>query len=158
MNDYVSKPVDPRALADTLARWVPGAYLEDKAMAMARAEEKRLTTAIKLPPVFDKAGVLDRLMGDEELARVVFAGFLEDIPHQILILKDYLEKEDAVSSERQAHTIKGAAANIGGEALRAVAFEMEKSGKAGDLPAVRARMHELQAQFERLKKALEAEL
>ncbi|MCX6067181.1 MAG: response regulator, partial [Chloroflexi bacterium] len=158
MNDYVSKPIDPRALVDTLARWLPGAYLQDKATAMARAQEKRPTTAIKLPPVFDKAGVLERLMGDEELARVVFAGFLEDIPHQLLVLKDYLEKDDAVSSERQAHTIKGAAANIGGEALRAVAFEMEKSGKAGDLPAMRARMDELQAQFELLKKALEAEL
>ncbi len=35
---------------------------------------------------------------------------------------------------RQAHTIKGASANVGGEALRAVAFEMETARRVGRRP------------------------
>jgi CheY-like chemotaxis protein len=59
-------------------------------------------------------------------------------------------------AERQAHTVKGAASNVGGEALRTVAFAMEKAGKTGDLEAVTAGLPELEAQFGRLKEAMSA--
>jgi len=89
--------------------------------------------------------------------RVVITGFLEDIPLQIKALKDYLGASDVTSAERLAHTIKGAAANLGGEALRAVAFEMEKSAKAGDLAAVSVRLPDLEKRFEQLKQSMEKE-
>ena len=62
---------------------------------------------------------------------------------------------DTPGAERQAHTIKGASANVGGECLRAVAFEMEKAAKAGNLEAVMARLPEMERQFARLKQAME---
>jgi hypothetical protein len=43
---------------------------------------------------------------------------------------------------------------VGGEALRALAFEMEKAGKAGDLGSVRAHMGDLEREFARLKAAM----
>ncbi|MDO8944807.1 MAG: hypothetical protein Q7U75_16625, partial [Desulfobacterales bacterium] len=46
---------------------------------------------------------------------------------------------------------KGAAANIGGESLRAAALATEQAGKAGDLEGVMARLPELENQFARLK-------
>jgi len=95
-----------------------------------------------------------RLMDDEDLARTVIEAFLDDVPKQIEALRGYLETGDATSAERQAHTIKGASANLGGEALRAVAFEMEKTLKAGNLEYVAARMAELENQFTRLKGAM----
>ena len=97
--------------------------------------------------------MMARLMDDEDLARKVIEGFLDDIPKQIEVLKGCLEAGDAARAERQAHTIKGASANVGGEALRAVAFEMEKAAKAGDLEAVTARLPELENQFARLRKS-----
>lgn len=102
------------------------------------------------PPVFDYTGLLHRLMDDEDLAQAVIAAFLEDIPIQIQKLKDCLQAGDVKGTERQAHTIKGASANVGGDALRAVALEMEKSARSADLPAVQLRMVDLDAQFERL--------
>ena len=47
---------------------------------------------------------------------------------------------------------------MGGEALRAAAFETEDAAKAGDLDAVRTNMTELEHQFERLKKAMKTDL
>jgi len=105
-------------------------------------------------PIFDKAGMMSRLMDDEDLARTVIETFLDDVPKQIEALRGYLETGDAPSAERQAHTIKGASANLGGEALRAVAFEMEKAAKAGNLEYVRAHLPELENQFTRLKGAM----
>ena len=105
-------------------------------------------------PVFDQAGMMARLSDDEDVARMLIECFLDDIPKQILALRGYLEKGDAKSAERQAHTIKGASANLGGEALRAVAFEMEIAGKAGELEVATARLPELETQFARLKEAM----
>jgi two-component system sensor histidine kinase/response regulator len=134
MNDYLSKSVSPQALMEAL--------------------DKCLPNPVQLP-IFDKADMMARLMDDEDLARTVAGGFLEDIPKQIEVLKGYLEASDAASAERQAHSIKGASANVGGQALRAVAFEMEKAGKAGDLESIRARMAELETQFAQLKEAMD---
>jgi HPt (histidine-containing phosphotransfer) domain-containing protein len=93
-------------------------------------------------------------MGDEQLAQTILDGFVEDIPRQIQALRDFLAAGNAPGAERQAHTIKGASATVGAEALRAVALEMEMAGKAGDLEAIRSRMADLEAQFDRLKKEI----
>jgi HPt (histidine-containing phosphotransfer) domain-containing protein len=93
-------------------------------------------------------------MGNEELARTILDVFLEDIPGQIQALREFLDAGNVLGAERQAHTLKGAAANVGGEALRAVAFEMEMAGHARDLVAAKAGMTGLEAQFDRLKEAI----
>jgi HPt (histidine-containing phosphotransfer) domain-containing protein len=104
--------------------------------------------------IFDRAGMMARLMDDEDLARMVVEGFLNDIPLQIAALKGYLETGDAAGAERQAHTIKGASANVGGERLRDVAFEIEKTARIGDLNAAWIQMAELETQFHQLNRAM----
>jgi len=105
--------------------------------------------------VWDRAGMLERMMGDEALAETIIEGFLTDIPRQIEALRGYLEAGDAAGVERQAHTIKGAAGSIGGEVLRALAFELEQAGKAGDLERMNARMGELAISFAALKACIQ---
>ncbi len=68
--------------------------------------------------IFDKAGMMARMMDDEDLARTVAEGFLEDIPRQIEALRGYLEAGDASGVEHQAHTIKGASANVAHSGVR----------------------------------------
>lgn len=158
MDDYVSKPVSPQALAEVLAKWLPKE-------TEARIQESEIRTdqgpevgrqesggsASSSLPVFDHAGMLGRVMDDRELARTILDGFLKDIPLQIAALRRDLEAGDLTSATRQAHTIKGASANVGGERLRAAADEMERAGRSGDLQAVTALLAELQAQFYALK-------
>jgi HPt (histidine-containing phosphotransfer) domain-containing protein len=98
--------------------------------------------------------MMNRLMGDEELVIKLIDGFIDDLPKQIKALRAYLAAGDVKSSERQAHTIKGASANMGGEALRALAFEMEKEAKTGNLEYVKAHLPDLKKQFDRLKKEM----
>jgi len=155
MNDYIIKPVDPRALAEALEKWLP----KEKATITDQAPEVSETASVSAQepeaPVFDKAGMMARMMDDEELARAVIEAFLGDVPKQIAALRGYLDAGEAASAVRQTHTIKGASANLGGEALRAVAFEMEKAAKAGHLEYVKAHLPELENQFIRLKQAME---
>ena len=149
MNDYISKPVSPLTLAEVLERWLPGE-------APARAEEapNKPDPPTSDPSLFDRAGLLNRLMDDEDLARTIIRDFLTDIPIQIKTLKAHLDSGDTTSAARQAHTIKGASANIGGEALRAAALEIEKTGKAEDTEGMRALLPELERQFGLLKDAM----
>jgi len=178
MNDYIEKPVSPQALAETLDKWLPKETDEyrkkkkeideyrkkKKEIDEYRKKKKEIdedgkpSSIINTSLIFDRADMMSRLMDDEDLARTVVAAFLADIPQQIAALRDYLEVGDAPGAERQAHTIKGASANVSGEALRAVAFEMEKAARAGDLSAARGYMPELEAQFDRLNQAMTKEL
>jgi HPt (histidine-containing phosphotransfer) domain-containing protein len=94
-------------------------------------------------------------MGDEELAQTIVEAFLDDLPRQIESLRAAVAAGDVPGAERRAHTIKGASANMGGERLRAVAFEMEKAARGGDVDALRGFMKEMEEQFDDLRKAME---
>jgi len=107
------------------------------------------------PLIWDRVGMLERMMGDEELAGIIVKTFVSDIPGQIRTLRELLKREDAPGVRLQAHTVKGAAANIGAETLRSVASKMEKAASEGDLDAVGGGIKELETQFECLKKETE---
>jgi HPt (histidine-containing phosphotransfer) domain-containing protein len=156
MNDYVTKPISPQALVEVLDKWLPKENDDRCAEVMKKNETEEDASRSSL--IFDRAGFMCRLMDDEYLARVVVKGFLEDIPKQIAALKGYLETGDVAGAERQAHTIKGASANVGGERLQEAAFKMEKAARAGDLSAAGRLIPELEAQFDRLNQAMKKEL
>ncbi len=146
MNDYITKPLSPTALAAVLERWLSG----DDAVPPV---EMRPAAKVE-PAVFDRAGVLNRLMDDTDLARVVLQGFLGDLPRQIEALRTCLLAGDAPGVVRAAHTIQGASANVGGDALRAVALLLEEAARGGDLLAAGAALPDLEAQFGRLREAM----
>ena len=151
MNDYLSKPLSPQVLAQVLERWLPQTTNGEAGLLPGASNPPRPSSS---PLVFDRAAMLNRLMHDENLARRVIEVFLDDTPGQIDKLQRYLDAADIPGAERQAHLLKGSAANVGGEALSALAFEMERAGKAGDLAFIAARMNNLDRQFLALKQAM----
>jgi HPt (histidine-containing phosphotransfer) domain-containing protein len=108
--------------------------------------------------VFNRADLMTRLLDDESLAREIMQGFLEDIPRQLDALTGFVESGDVAAAVRQAHTIKGAAANVGGEALSRVAAEMEQAGRAGDMAATAASLTQLSMEYRRLEEAMKKTL
>jgi PAS domain S-box-containing protein len=154
MNDYVSKPVSPQALTDCLKKWLPIDNSADEWMEKAHDLEKSREAKVAESPVWDRSEMLELLMDDEDLVKTITESFLSDIPGQIQALKAFLQAGDVSGVERQAHTIKGASANVGGERLRAVAFEIEKAARAQNLTAAGAHMADLEMQFDCLKEAM----
>ena len=148
MDDYISKPVSLQTITGVLARWlIPEAGMKEEAGA-----ERSEAGASSMPrrdeyPVFDEAGMMARLMDDRDLAEKLIKGFLEDIPRQMKALRGYLETSDWDNARRKAHSIRGASANVGGEALREIAFEIEEMAKAGTPEAAMSRLSELDLQF-----------
>jgi HPt (histidine-containing phosphotransfer) domain-containing protein len=105
-------------------------------------------------PVFDAEDFLRRMMGDESLVRKVLAAFLGDMPAQISKLRTLIAERAAEAAGKQAHTIKGAARNVGGMALGEVAARIEAAGKTGNLEAVIAELPEVERQFATLREAV----
>ncbi len=155
MDDYITKPVLPLSLAEALEKWLPAATGSTRTGTFGGGKKVTETADAKNKlPVFDKAGMMSRLMNDEELALKIIDAFLDDIPHQIELLRGYIATGDVAAAGRQAHTIKGASANVGGERLRRVAFTIEQAAKDRDLEKVRATMQELEEEFLRLRQSM----
>jgi HPt (histidine-containing phosphotransfer) domain-containing protein len=93
-------------------------------------------------------------MGDEDLARSVVEGFLEELPLQISGLEDALSGGDIAGSQNKAHTIKGAAASVGAEAVRRTGAEMEQLARDGGLDNLRRLLPQLKERVADLSNAM----
>ena len=150
MNDYVTKPVTPKSLADALEKWLPKASADQPARADFQKKEVDAKQHAS-PQIWDEAGMLERLMDDKELVASILDEFLSDIPRQIETLRSHLDAGDVAGAKRQAHTIKGSAANVGAQTLYAIAAEMEQAGRAGNLEGMTTRMNTLSSAYETFK-------
>ena len=160
MNDYVSKPVDPRALVAVLEKWLPENQPHPAPSAPAPAQPIPGSTKPPEEPaapakIYDRAAFLERVMGDEDVVREIEAQLRKDLPEIIAALEQHIIAGEMKAAGEQAHKIKGIAANVSAEALREVAAEMEVAGRAGDPAALAVKLPELKRQFDLLKEVLE---
>ncbi|MCX6568099.1 MAG: PAS domain S-box protein [Candidatus Aminicenantes bacterium] len=155
MDDYISKPIAPQALAEALEKWAAPA--PERSSAAVRPARKAPTPSAVLP-IFDRRALLARLMGDAKLVKEILAGFLSDMPLQISALRGSIDKADAGAAGSRAHAIKGAAANVGGLALSAAASDLEKLSQAGRLREAAELLPELERRFDLLKARMQKAL
>ena len=149
MNDYLAKPITGESLLRLLEKWL-ALPIEAKADRQDAHRAETRTDA----PAFAYDALLDRLLGDVDLAQQVARGFLEDIPKQIDALRDFIAAGDAKGTELKAHTIKGAASTVGGAQLAAAAAALEAAGRRGDLASAGESLTELASRFARLERAM----
>ncbi len=166
MNDYVAKPVDANSLKNMLEKWCNSGQSVSEAKGNSVSDQpdapnssvEVLTDNKKKLSVYDRQKFLERVMNDEELAAVIIAGFLKDIPVQIERLRDYIEAGLAEKAGRQAHAIKGAAANVSGQAMSLVCLAMEKAGAEGKLDQLREYLPILNKEFQCIKTAMQEDI
>jgi signal transduction histidine kinase/CheY-like chemotaxis protein/HPt (histidine-containing phosphotransfer) domain-containing protein len=146
MDDYISKPIDTQSLIDMIEKW----------LFETNTAQKEKTVFDPAPPenIFDKNLLVDRLMGDVEIAEEILDAFMADAPRQITVIKKALADQDVTMIKHQAHTLKGAAGNIGAFALQEAAFQMEQAGEAKDLGKASLLSAQLGNAFKRLQQAV----
>jgi CheY-like chemotaxis protein len=145
MDDYVSKPVRPKVLFEVINRQIA---TDSRSSTLAER------TTIEEKVIFDKQDLLEQLDGDEEFFNELLLTFLQEIPARIGELRSALERNDPNSITEQAHTIKGASANIGAHALKQVALEIEVAGKSRDLHKAHSYSEKLEREYSLLKSVL----
>jgi signal transduction histidine kinase/DNA-binding response OmpR family regulator len=150
MNDYIAKPIHPKKLYDVIEKWVN----ESEGVH----EPEIVHESLPKNDVFDKNSFIDRLLGDEDLAKEIIKGFIEDSLRQINTLKEAVDSKDADVIHCHAHSLKGAAANISATVLKELAYQIEIAGQTKDLIKAASLVPKLDEQFEVLRKRLSIEI
>jgi PAS domain S-box-containing protein len=145
MNDYMAKPFQPQLLADILKKWLPehGICSQDNVPVPEMEQPKT--------KILDWISFLDRVMGDEELARDIFNEFLNAVPERIEKIHKAIDNGDIMAAKREAHTLKGSSANVGAMDLQDTAYQIEISANDEDLTKLTSLVPELEEQFIILK-------
>jgi len=140
MDGYISKPVNSRLLFAEMERCLAGinpgtAITEDPS---PHAEQ------------LDRALLLERVEGDQELLAEMIQLFLADAPHLLDAMRNALLQGDMILLERSAHSMKGAAGNMSAMVTVNAAMQLEQSVKKGDPELSRAYLAALEGAVERL--------
>ncbi len=103
--------------------------------------------AIPELPVWDKVGLMARLMDDAELLAPICAAFLSQTPQQITNIAHFIVENDLLKASRVAHLLRGACATIGTECLRQLAGQIETACEQGNQAEARLLAADLPAAF-----------
>ncbi len=154
MNDYLSKPLQPDKLAAVLGQYARRTEAPTPEPVVGAGERVARGAPDGPAVVFDPAVLLGLLGGDAESVAEILGEFIGDAPKQVAALREALADGDAPTARRHAHTLKGASANVGAEALRAAAYEVEKAAAAGDLAAAEELAGDVETELQRLQERL----
>ncbi|MBF0451475.1 MAG: response regulator [Candidatus Magnetomorum sp.] len=95
--------------------------------------------------------ILDDFDGDKETLLMAIALFLNSVRNQLKGLHQAISDNDAERVWKEAHSIKGGAANLTATDLSTAAFELEKLGKSGNLETGILILQHLKEAFYRLE-------
>jgi CheY-like chemotaxis protein len=154
MNDHVTKPIDPDALFAVLLRWVRPGERETSTLAprpqheAARRETGPLQVA-ELPGI-DRATGLRRVAGNESLYDKLLLDFHRDYATSAARIQDAIAERRLADAERQVHTLKGVAGNIGAVELHRAAEELDSTLRLDDLEKAEALLASVECELSRV--------
>ena len=160
MNDHIAKPIDPKEMYSTLAKWIKPGEREVPLELQQRLAENQDTAeqpSLDLPG-FDFISALKRIGGNTKTYRRILGQVLEDEADVMERLAQSLDEEDRETAIRIAHTLKGVSGNIGATALQNVSAELEAAIKDYGRPPeelIRATGERLDETLSTIKTALE---
>lgn len=195
MDDYLTKPIHPKALVEAIHKWTslknhsvkkvsslardPGdepsagdvesiqpvrhaqrprsrrpnhskgfnrvPENQDKEQTMSESEKKQIGSSL-----INFADALERCGGDKEFLGEMLAEFLSFSKTQIRNIVQAIDDQNLEVLTREAHSIKGASANLGAESITQTALELELCGKNRQLDNTRDLLDKLNAQLREL--------
>jgi two-component system, sensor histidine kinase and response regulator len=155
MDDYIAKPVKHEELEAVLERWIPDPEqepLEQRSDGDSKTLED--SPALDLSVLESRRGH-QRDGEPDKLARIVGL-FIDDVPIRLDELRQAVERGEAQKVEETAHMLKGGSGYMGAVQMAKICAGIQDLGASGELSRVPQLLDDLQAEFKRIRPALEA--
>ena len=110
------------------------------------------------PSSVDLQRLADTVDGDRAFEAELVAVYLEDTAARLQRLPNLLAAGDFTALKREAHTLKGSSANVGGVGLSKLALSLEHSALAGDVPLCTSIINRIQGEFDVVERTFEVYL
>jgi two-component system sensor histidine kinase/response regulator len=121
MSGHLSKPIEPKVLFETLARWRKAGASSLRATDSAPGK-----AALPVIPGLDAHAGLARVGGNEKLYLKLLRQFTEQQGDTAAQIFAALQRSDAATAESLAHSLRGVAGNLGAQAVQNAAGQLEK--------------------------------
>ena len=140
MDDYLSKPISPQALAAALeARTLQA----DRPSAASGEEDLDRGSIERLLATFGEEG--------SEVLSGLVRTFLQDAPQLIATVRRGLEDGSPETVQRAAHTLKSTGATFGALGLTELCSRLEALGRAGTLEGAGEVAGQVEAEYEKVR-------
>jgi two-component system, sensor histidine kinase and response regulator len=142
MDEYLSKPIRIRQLADKLAMVL--------APSSPHADEKSkpVESSTEVSPVdeelIDWEEAMEGVQGDHEIFRQIVQVFFEESEQLMRELEECSARGDTAGIKRAAHSLKGAVLCIAAQPSVEIAVQIEECASHGDLSAVQSHISTMQ--------------
>jgi two-component system, sensor histidine kinase and response regulator len=183
MDDYVTKPLEPKVLFNALDRWIQteqeseedavqdysaaadvfaadlddGLFGEEESTASREPDTSPVDTLSTFyadqVPVNFDAA-LSRFDGDREFMMEMFKEYKEHLPARLDEIHAALRNQDASRLGRIAHNLKGISLNFSADAVAAIALKLEEMGQHEDLTGAPGLISQLDAEVHRVQNYL----
>jgi len=146
MDDHVAKPIDVRELVQTLAHWLGRAAAADVPPPPTPEPAPLPTGALDILEGVRVDEGLARIGGNRELYVKLLQKFAEGQAHVVTQLREAHAAGDWAGAVRLGHTLKGVAANLGAELVRAAAMAVEEAARL-ESPSLPAKVDDLEVEL-----------
>jgi PAS domain S-box-containing protein len=151
MDGYVSKPIQPKRLFETIEAVLPERLDEDGDQWIGASIQ-----AAGLEPIVDGQELLDRVQGNREFLGQLVRMLFDGLPKRLTAIREAVSRRDAAALEDAAHSLKGALANLTAARASSAAYRLERMGALEEFSQAEAAIEELTRELEVLKPALSA--
>jgi len=153
MDDYIIKPLKKADLLGMINKWVLEAPGQSPDITPEFAGKQDFD-----PSTLDLERVVAEFGGDQAVVLRLIEEFICDVRKQLPVISKALEAGDYELSKKEAHSIRGGAANITANDLSQAAMLLEKYAMAADreqsckaLGMIEAEVRRLELSFDRMK-------
>jgi signal transduction histidine kinase/CheY-like chemotaxis protein/HPt (histidine-containing phosphotransfer) domain-containing protein len=132
MDGYLSKPVNSRALAAMLEKWLPQALPLRRSATASSAAPAAQPMQDWDRAIFDPARLRESFGSFNAIARQLLQGFVADAAERIAAIATAAQAGDAQAVRGPAHALKGGALSVGAARLGNIAGDLQDACDAGD--------------------------
>jgi len=150
MDDFITKPLKKEILLSTVTKWLQKEIESNisKKIYIGNPLKGKNEENVK---IIDVEKALKEFDNDEQFFNEVFGEFLLHVEKQLAIIKQAFDLNNYETIIKEAHSIKGGAANLVAMPLAKAASELENFGLSGNLDKGKIALDKLYYEFNLLE-------